>query len=77
MRLAQNSTLHRQHEEEIALGIALGPVSDKHWYTHNNYSYSSGCVLRLLDGSAMISLVSLDIPLNCRVPRFGAFPNYV
>ncbi|XP_064402065.1 uncharacterized protein LOC135347883 isoform X2 [Halichondria panicea] len=31
VRLAQNSTLHQQHGEEIALGIALGPVSDKHW----------------------------------------------
>ncbi len=30
VRMAQNTTLHRLHEEEIALGIALGPVSGKH-----------------------------------------------
>lgn len=30
LRLAQNSALHQQHNEEIALGIALGPVSEKH-----------------------------------------------
>ena len=35
--MAQNSTLHQIHEEEIALGIALGPVSEKHRFV-SNYS---------------------------------------
>ena len=30
VRLAQNSASHQQHSEEIALGLALGPLSDKH-----------------------------------------------
>lgn len=30
VRLAQNSANHQQHSEEIALGLALGPLSDKH-----------------------------------------------
>lgn len=30
VRLAQNSANHQKHNEEIALGIALGPVSELH-----------------------------------------------
>ena len=30
VRMAQNTMLHQRHSEEIALGIAQGPVSDKH-----------------------------------------------
>ena len=30
VRLAQNSANHQKHSEEIALGIALGPVSELH-----------------------------------------------
>lgn len=38
--MAQNSTLHQIHEEEIALGIALGPVSEKHRFVlYSNYYY--------------------------------------
>ena len=30
IRMAQNSANHQKHNEEIALGVALGPVSEKH-----------------------------------------------
>ena len=30
VRIAQNSTNHQKHSEEIALGMAMGPISEKH-----------------------------------------------
>lgn len=54
VRIAHNSTNHQKHSEEIALGMAMGPISEKHrWWMCAIYLPIYLCELQLVNDNIL------------------------